>query len=42
MIEITPVVRLQFPDAQLYVLNVSGSGLVNPAMTERSEMAKET
>jgi hypothetical protein len=38
----TPVVRLMFPDARLYVLNVSGSGLVNPAMTERSEMAKGT
>jgi hypothetical protein len=37
-----PVVRLQFPKARLYILNVSGLGLVNPAMIEVREVVKET
>ena len=36
------VVRLGFPDARLYVLNVSGAGLINPAMTEIPQLVKET
>jgi hypothetical protein len=41
-IGIAPVVRLQFPDAKLYVLNVSGTGLMNPAMPEVLEVIKKT
>jgi hypothetical protein len=37
-----PIARLQFPDARLYVLNVSGSGLINPAMREVFELAKDS
>lgn len=39
---IAPVVRLEFPDARLYVLNVSGTGLMNPAMPDVLEVIKKT
>ena len=35
----TPIVRLQFPRAELYVLNESGLGLMNPAMYETYDAA---
>jgi len=38
----TPVVRLHFPDARLYVLNVSGLGLVDPTRTDRLRVIKDT
>ena len=37
-----PVTRLAFPEARLYVLNISGSGLVNPAMAEARDLMEET
>jgi len=36
------VARLQFPDAKLYVLIVSGPGLVSPEKTEALRVVKET
>lgn len=38
----TPVVRVEFPDARLYVLNVSGPGLVDPARPEGLRVLEET
>jgi hypothetical protein len=36
------VARIQFPQAHLFVLNVSGSGLVNPANKETADLARQT
>lgn len=38
----TPIVRLRFPEAQLYVFNVSGLGLMNPAGTDLLGVVKDT
>jgi hypothetical protein len=35
----TPIVRLQFPQADLYVLNESGLGLMNPALYDTYDAA---
>lgn len=37
-----PVVRLQFSQANLYVLNVSGSGLTDPTRPEAIDLIKKT
>jgi hypothetical protein len=37
----TPVVRLQFPEARLYVLSVSGLGLIDPARADLVGIIKE-
>jgi len=37
-----PIVRLQFPQANLYVLNESGLGLMNPAMRADYDLAYRT
>jgi hypothetical protein len=38
----TPVVRLQFPEAQLYVVNQSGPGLYDPAKPETRQLILKT
>jgi hypothetical protein len=38
----TPVVRLQFPDAKLYVVNEGGPGLYNPARQDTFELIMNT
>jgi len=41
-ISTTPIARLAFPDAKIYVLNISGTGLVKPGDDELRDLIKST